>query len=325
MERARLDGLDGLRGVAALCVFLSHVFSQFDGNAYLAVDFFFMLSGYVMARSYEPELRVASRYQAGWSFLAARFKRLYPVVLVGSLIGLPVLFLQNGANAWPIALACLLLVPFDGPRGPYMLNPPVWSIAYELMANLAHAVLLARLRTELLLVFCAALTVLLLIAVDGHGLAMVPNAGSRVVVAVRTLLPYTLGVVLYRTWEDRPPWKIGAVTTWLTMPVFFVVVPMTIGSKGLADFVFVLVVCPLLVAGGLQNGQGSRIAHAVGGLSFPLYAVHGPIVLTLQAWEVPESLQVAAGLLAGILLFVAMRSGGNWFHARRPDVVEARV
>jgi len=71
VERGRLSGLDGLRGIAALGVLSFHIWRVPGGNGYLAVDFFFLLSGYVMARSYEDRLRDGGS-GAARAFMAAR-------------------------------------------------------------------------------------------------------------------------------------------------------------------------------------------------------------------------------------------------------------
>lgn len=308
MGKARLDGLDGLRGIAALCVFLSHVFAQIDGNAYLAVDFFFMLSGYVMARSYEERLRGGGLPAVG-AFMRARFVRLYPLVFLGSMLGIPWLLADIGEGAWMVAVAGLLFMPA-------MLNPPAWSIACELAANLFHGLLLARMPTRRLAMLCVVLLALLVFAARGRGLGFPPGPQNWVLVMVRTLVPYGMGVTLYRRWQDRPPIRIGAAFTWTAMPAFFVVSIVTGLANTPADFLFVAVLCPLLIAGGLQNGSGSRLAIAAGALSFPLYAVHGPVILTLQDLDVPRSWQVVIGLASGLAAL--------WLSRRMSGILRAR-
>lgn len=309
MDRGRLDGLDGLRGIAALAVFLSHVFGFLDGNAYLAVDFFFMLSGYVMARSYEPRMRLGGAPMAR-AFVVGRVRRLYPLVLLGSLAGLPWLFWKvPGEEAWIIAAACLVLIPYDGPTGPYMLNPPAWSIAFEIVANVLHAAFIARLGNRALGTLTLVLFGLLLVATRGEGLAIGPAAGSRIIVLMRVIAPYALGVLLYRIWRDRPPVHVPAWATWWAMPAFFAAGFLPGVNKSFADYLFVLALCPLLIAGGLRNGGGSRLAAFAGALSFPLYAVHGPVLLSLQALGAPEAAQVAAGLAAGLAAMCATAPG----------------
>lgn len=93
---AYYPALDGLRGVAALSVVVMHrhVWFGLEGwlaHGYLAVDFFFMLSGYVMARTYEQRL---SEGYGAWRFMAARYRRLWPVMALGTLFGAPLLALE---------------------------------------------------------------------------------------------------------------------------------------------------------------------------------------------------------------------------------------
>ncbi len=301
MVRTRLDGLDGLRGIAAAAVLLSHVYPDVPFRGYLAVDFFFMLSGYVMARRYEPAL-VAGGWRSARPFLAARLRRLYPTVVMASLLGLPWLFAEAGGAAPTLAVATLLLIPWDGPTGPYMLNPPMWSIAFELLANLVHALLLARLGIRPLLLLAAGVMLMLALAVGSHGLDLVPSAGNRALVAMRTIAPYAIGVVLYRRWRDRPPVRLGAVATWALMPLAFAAAALLPAPGHGADFLFVLLACPLLIAGGLTHGRGSRVARAAGALSFPLYAVHGPVVLSLKSMGFGAALQIATAVAAAIVL-----------------------
>ncbi len=133
----RLHGLDALRGVAALLVLWYHLhLSQHVGfypfRGYLAVDFFFMLSGYVMARTYEGRMR------GGLWFLRKRFWRLWPTVTVGSLIGVVAAIVAGAADAPGFLLAAtlnLLLVPILWAGAAFPINTPIWSIFFELFAN----------------------------------------------------------------------------------------------------------------------------------------------------------------------------------------------
>ena len=86
----RLDGLDALRGIAALLVAVMHIQHISGGGdlfarAYLAVDVFFVLSGYVMARTYEPKFACGMRLR---DFAAVRLKRLWPTMCIGALLGM---------------------------------------------------------------------------------------------------------------------------------------------------------------------------------------------------------------------------------------------
>lgn len=101
----RLAGLDALRGIAALVVVIGHVFLARDGaehgRPWIAVDVFFALSGYVTARTYEARL---GRDLSAGGFLAARLRRLWPVMAVGALLG----FVLLGHGRWPLLVLTLI-------------------------------------------------------------------------------------------------------------------------------------------------------------------------------------------------------------------------
>ncbi|AOR76820.1 acyltransferase family protein [Novosphingobium resinovorum] len=293
MHRGRLDGLDGLRGIAALCVFLSHVFPGYPTSAYLAVDFFFMLSGYVMARSYEQRLAAGG----GRAFMLARVRRLCPTILLSGLFALPWLLSQPDTSA-TFVLVCLAL--------PLLINFPAWSIGAELFANLVHALGLARLGTPRLALLGTVSFAALVVTAWGHGLDFVPGRAVWWAIGLRALVPYIAGIVLHRLWRDQPPFAPSASLTFAAMPVALALATLFPATRGWADLAFMALICPLLIAGGLRRGQGSRLAQVAGAFSFPLYAAHAPAILTLQAFGLGWPWRLAAGLAAGALVMIVM-------------------
>lgn len=270
----RLTGLDALRGIAALCVLIHHLylieptFGFFD-RAYLAVDFFFMLSGYVMARTYEGRL---GETISGTRFLWKRYKRFWPTMLVGGLLGLPLLYGTD--NFAIIAALNLALLPTFLTRSAFPLNNPAWSIFFELFANAVHGYLAHRVRTRILGALVAVLAVVCaLIAQHFNSLAVgaVTFSGGF----PRVLLSYLIGVILWRTWRDNPPIQVPAIVTISLMPIAFLA--LSFARYWPLDLAFVLVCCPILIAGGLRLNAG-RLGEALGAMSFPLYAVHFPIL-----------------------------------------------
>ena len=145
MASNRLDGLDALRGIAAICVLLYHATGMPPGTAYLAVDLFFMLSGYVMARAYEKPL--GEGLGAG-RFFQLRLKRLWPTMFAAGLLATPVFLWTFGLDAWPVVFTNLLLIPTPWTSRVFPLNGPAWSIFFELVANAAHGLVLHRISTR---------------------------------------------------------------------------------------------------------------------------------------------------------------------------------
>lgn len=320
MGSGRLSGLDGLRGVAALAVLVHHVFGMPGGKGFLAVDFFFMLSGYVMARTYET--RMGSPEGAA-AFVRSRFERLYPVIFVASLLCIPWTIWHAGANAWWIIALNLLLIPTPALGQIYMLNPPAWSILLELFANLLHACGLHRIgrKTLLRLVGIGALVLGWFTAqgqTDTHNLYQLVVVGP-----VRVMVPYLIGVVLYRTWRDVPPLRVPALLTWGAMPAWMLITTLVVPDLWWTNLAFVLVLCPVLIAGGLSHNQPSRLLSLIGELSFPLYAIHAAVLLPMKDYQLGWLAQITGSLAAGLIFMIVVRWFNTWLKAKQQAVLRA--
>ena len=305
--------LDGLRGVAALLVIVYHVFECFDWtpvpHGYLAVDFFFVLSGFVIGYAYD------SRWSEGLTvgnFFKRRLIRLHPMVVIGAIIG-AVCFLLQGSVRWDgmavsigwvmvaMLLGMLMLPLYPGAaadvRGNgelFPLNGPSWSLFFEYIGNILYALLLRRLPTRWLAGVAVVSGVLLThIAVsDGYlgvGWSMV-DAGLWTGL-VRMLFPYTVGMLMARCFR---PLKGAKGVFWICAVVIVVVgcLPLVLGEmlpwqNGLYDAVCVILVFPCLVwLGASQQSIGGvthRMSHFLGELSYPLYAVHYPLMYLFYA------------------------------------------
>jgi peptidoglycan/LPS O-acetylase OafA/YrhL len=158
MRGTRYEVLDGLRGTAAMLVVVLHLCGTFRVGAqanplhhgYLAVDFFYMLSGFVIGHACD---RRWPRMGLG-GFFARRLVRLHPLVLLGAGLGAAsYLFVDvgmEGAAFWPKrfienAVLTMLLPPAPGlPRMfgmTHALNPPSWSLTQEYLANIAYGLI----------------------------------------------------------------------------------------------------------------------------------------------------------------------------------------
>jgi len=312
-EKPRYDILDGLRGVAALLVIVYHVFECFDWSpvphGYLAVDFFFVLSGFVIGYAYDD------RWQEGLTvagFFKRRLIRLHPMVILGALVGVLSFLLQGGVrwDGTPVSLGWVMVALLMGmlmlPLWPgaaadvrgngelFPLNGPSWSLFFEYIGNILYALLLRRLPTRWL----AALAVmtgccLVYIAVgDGYlgvGWSMVDYGLWTGL--VRMLFPYTVGMLMARVFS--PVKGVRAAFWWCAAMILLVgCVPLAMGDlqpwqNGLYDALCVILVFPCLVwlgASQLSAGRSaSRVSHLLGGLSYPLYAVHYPLMYLFYA------------------------------------------
>lgn len=176
-SKPRYAILDGLRGVAALVVILFHGFetyipffgTQHINHGYLAVDFFFVLSGFVIGYAYDDRWDRMST----WSFFKRRLIRLHPMVVAGTLFGVCLFFfgesdyfsLIGGTEPWKFFL-CIVLGLLMIPAGTGLdirgwgetnsLNGPNWSLTFEYIGNILYAFVLRRLPTVVLGMLCVA-------------------------------------------------------------------------------------------------------------------------------------------------------------------------
>ena len=165
-ERLTFDVLNGLRGVAAIAVVNMHMSAYFgivhSANVAPAVDFFFVLSGFVISYAYEGKLASGLFWNR---FFVARIIRLYPLYLIGLILGgLVVWFLEhpvNPARFFSTLGLNLFMLPYplamDANTTPlFPINFPAWSLFVELVANLVYAALAPRLSNRLLAVIVCA-------------------------------------------------------------------------------------------------------------------------------------------------------------------------
>lgn len=316
----RLPGLDALRAVAALCVVVMHVhaiwprFPDLSGYAYLAVDFFFTLSGFVMARTYEARLRQG--YGAR-RFFHARARRLWPTMAIGAVLALPFAWRDHPdiATFLAIVIPNLLLLPSFAVTQIFGLNVPAWSIFFELLANAVHGAVLCRMRTAALAALAALLLAVLAACAWYFGSLDLGARQDNVLGGLaRVAFTYAMGILLWRWFGDRAPLPVPPLLALAAMPVVFSLSHWLGADYWLLDLGFVALGCPLILWGGLRQRAFGRLSAAAGALSFPLYAVHYPLLLGAEAAGLPPpaGLAVALGGAAAVAwaLSPARQSGG---------------
>lgn len=337
--------LDGLRGVAALLVVWYHLFEAFAtspvdqrfNHGYLAVDFFFLLSGFVIGYAYDERWGRGLRMR---DFIKRRLIRLHPMVVLGALLGAAAFFVQGSVrwNGEPVstgmvlaALLCgLLLIPawpgagheVRGNGEMYPLNGPGWSLFFEYLGNLLYMLLLRRLPTRWLTLLVAltgaALAAFAIGDLSGYGHLGVgwTLAGSNFPGGMlRLLFAFPAGLLLARRF--RPVRIRGAF--WLCSLSLAVLLAMPyVGSEqnhlfnGLYDTLSTLLLFPLLLwlgaSGHAADAATARICGFLGDISYPLYMVHYPSMYLFYAWvwnhgyTFSEVWPVAAALFAGNIL-----------------------
>lgn len=322
--------LDGLRGVAALLVVFYHIFEGFSfagggtlitviNHGYLAVDFFFILSGFVIGYAYDDRWKKNMTLKG---FFKRRLIRLHPMIIMGAIIGCIAFFVQGGVK-WDgthvatsaVMLALLLAMCFIPayPRAGYdvrgngemfSLNGPSWSLFFEYIGNILYALFIHRLSnkalTVLVILLGLGLSWFALFDVVGYGMIGVGwtldglNFWGGM---LRMLFPFTLGMLISRNFR---PFKIRG-TFWICSIILLGLfcVPYIEGKSpvclnGVFEMICIAVVFPLLVcmgaSGKTTDKQSTAICKFLGDISYPLYAIHYPIMYVFYSWLIEKKL-----------------------------------
>jgi peptidoglycan/LPS O-acetylase OafA/YrhL len=350
--------LDGLRGVAALLVVWYHIHEGFafagavngvsDGSitsfnhGYLAVDFFFILSGFVIGYAYDD------RWKRGFTrkaFFRRRLIRLHPMVVMGAVLGV-VCFMIQGGTMWDgtevpdkalllaLLLAMLMIPVVPGSIGEvrgngemFPLNGPTWSLFFEYIGNILYALFIHRLSTRVLTTVTMLLGALLawfaLFDISGYdmlGVGWTLDSVNFFGGLLRMMFPYTLGMLLARKFS---PARIRGAFWWCSLVLLLVfAVPylkadLPFSLNGLYEMSCVMLVFPLLVwlgASGLTTDKRSKwVCNFLGRLSYPLYLVHYPIFYIFYAWLIKSeryTLASAQVQVVGVLTITLLAAIG---------------
>lgn len=323
-SKPHYDILDGLRGVAAILVLWYHVFEgyafaagapiiEMPNHAYLAVDFFFILSGFVIAYAYDD--RIGKSMPLG-NFFKRRLIRLHPMVVLGAIFGV-ITFLIQGSVKWDgahvmtsavmIALLCAIFfipaVPgcyyeIRGNGEMFPLNGPAWSLFFEYIGNILYALFIHRFSNRALAIWTALLGIGLgfftLTDFSGYGnlgVGWTFDATNFIGGLLRMLFPFSLGMLVFRHFK---PIKIRGAF-WICSLILFVLfhVPFIPGLapicyNGLFEMICITLVFPLLVWLGASGSTTDRFSSGVckflGDISFPVYIIHYPLYYLFYAW-----------------------------------------
>ena len=291
--RRTFGTLDGLRGIAALAVAFRHIPDNAIGlltpESYLAVDLFFVLSGFVLAHAYE------ARLAGGLSvvdFFVARLIRLYPLYLIASVLTLLLVFVPAAAGhyhppAWPprdIVFALLFVPQID----PFHLDTPIfalagsaWSLAFELAANLVFAVIATRLTPRLLgIVVTGGAAVLIAAAWHFGSIDIGYNQLTVWGGAGRVGFGFFAGVATYRLWQaDALPWlRLPAWVAIIAVLEIFNIAPT--GHQAASDVAMIMLAMPALVLASARSEPGRWLASPFalfGAASYGIYVLQNPI------------------------------------------------
>lgn len=348
-SKPRYEILDGLRGVAAMLVVAFHIFETYSAgplyqiinHGYLAVDFFFVLSGFVIGYAYDDRWDRMST----WNFVKRRLIRLHPMVVFSMILGL-LLFYFGGGRAFPavdsapvgmvllVFLWSLTLIPLPpsmdirGWQETSPLDGTAWTLQWEYLANLLYALVIRHLN-KLWLAVCVCLfgllTVNLTMNIDIFsvfaprryaaytvigGWSLTPD--QLVIGATRLLYPFFMGLFISRVGKFI---SVRGGFWWCSLIIAVILVMPRIGGathmwmNGLYECLCILCVFPLLV----MMGAGSRVTDNrsmavckwLGEISYPLYISHYPFIYMQMAWKNShETAPLLVHVLVGVSVFL---------------------
>ena len=336
--------LDGLRGVAAVMVVMFHILETFTegdhtkqiiNHGYMAVDFFFLLSGFVIGYAYDDRW---GRMSLG-GFFKRRLIRLHPMIMVGMIIGAvtfyfqdaPIFYAISSTPVWKLLLVMLIgftLLPVPpsldirGWSEMHPLDGPAWSLFYEYIANILYAVLVRRFSKTMLsiLVFIAGVALIQFAVTSKHGdiiggWSIEPE--QLRVGFTRLLYPFFAGLLLSRV---AKPAHVKNAFFWCSLLLAIVLAMPRIGGKehlwmnGLYDSLSIVFVFPIIVylgASGEVTGKlASRLSRFLADISYPLYIIHYPFIYMFMAWVLrhkeylsESSVSIQVVLMALLVLF----------------------
>jgi peptidoglycan/LPS O-acetylase OafA/YrhL len=322
--KRHFKALDGLRGIAALSVVTFHFMEMaiydysklFIGHGFLAVDFFFCLSGFVIGYAYDD--RVGT--MGVWEFLKSRLIRLHPLVILGSVLGLTALLVDPFAG--PLAyhagqitlmfLASILLIPYPAmhERGfnLFSLNAPSWSLFWEYVANIFYAVVVYRFTRRWLLFFTVfAAVVLCVVGYRAGKLAGGWNGRTFWDGGARVAYSFLAGLLVYRSkWIIRSRVGFGVLSVLLLLAFLM---PYSHGAW-VREAVVILFYFPLLVAlgaGATLTPRSEKLCTFAGDISYPLYMTHYAVIWIFgnyySAYK-PDTARLALIVTSGVLMMV---------------------
>jgi peptidoglycan/LPS O-acetylase OafA/YrhL len=314
--------LDGLRGVAALAIVIFHFMEwvypdpsrNFIAHGFLAVDFFFCLSGFVIGYAYDDRIRGLGLA----AFFKLRLIRLHPLVILGSVIGL-LGFLFDPFAAQPVVLGkanllltfvcSLWLIPLpimkERAFNLFSLNAPAWSLFWEYVANILYALVLYRLSRRYL------------------------SIGILLAAAALCLVSYRAGNLL-GGWSGPTFWDGGARIAYSFLAGLFIyranwIIKNSLGFMGMAGLlilaflmpftrwnwlvepIIVLLYFPALIAAGagaIPSTGLNKLCAFLGKLSYPLYMTHYGAMWIFGSYlarHKPDTLQLSLIVVMGVI------------------------
>ena len=318
--------LDGLRGVAAILVVIFHLFEAYYPvpadhpmhHGYLAVDFFFLLSGFVVGYAYDDR----------WSrmtikdFFKIRLIRLHPLVILGVTIGAICFWFDpysNGAAHTSILkLIGVMLLGFTLLPGPdirgwgetHVLDGPCWSLLQEYIGNIVYAVIGRRMTRVALWIFVIIAAAALIIVAAWRGdLGTGWGYDTFWIAIVRMAFPFFAGLLLFRTGKRIHLPIAFPLCSLLLIILFFMP---TFKFNGYYEAACIIIAFPFIVAagaGGKVSGRWAKLCKFSADISYPIYITHYPFIYIYTAWvytKKPSPQQIVPVAIGLFIFFIIL-------------------
>jgi peptidoglycan/LPS O-acetylase OafA/YrhL len=285
---------DALRGVAALAVVVFHIPELFglpvQKSSSLAVDLFFILSGFVVEHAYGEHLRREMTFSR---FMLVRMIRLYPLYVIG-LTTYILFFIARpnvaAASVVPGALLALFYLPtppslsFE-PQFLFPVNPVSWSLFCELLVNVWYALFIVRWKPWSLLAATAIFGVALF-AEKTYAQEVVETFGPWSILVdgiPRALFSFFAGILLYRLAPHR---TYGGSTVIILILIVIFTINFGKQFQTTYELLVILLGFPAMVFVASLTRTNARLSQAyalLGAISYPTYVIHMPLVLWVAA------------------------------------------
>lgn len=330
--------LDGLRGVAAIMVVIFHLFETFSGgnhikqiinHGYLAVDFFYVLSGFVVGYAYDDRW---GKMTIG-GFFKRRLIRLHPMVVIGMVIGAigyyfsasPIMFpVISQVPVWMMLIVMLIgftLIPLPlsmdirGWGEMHPLNGPSWSLFFEYIGNILYGIFIRKFSNKVLavLVFFAGCALIHLAVTSPNGDVIGGwsiNPAHLRIGFTRLIYPFFAGLLLSRI--VKPTQIKHAFLLCGFLIVIILSIPRIGGSEhlwmnGLYESLSIIILFPLIVylgaSGQLKGTFSSTICKFLGDISYPIYITHYPLIYIFTAWVVNNHIPMYKAWPVAMIVF----------------------
>jgi len=317
--------LDGLRGIAALAVVLFHFMEwvytdptkNFIGHGFLAVDFFFCLSGFVIGYAYDDRIAKMGLRK----FFISRIIRLHPLVIAGSILGLlAFLFdpfgghteLYSNGKIILTFLCSLFMIPLpiiaDRGFNLFSFNAPAWSLFWEYIANIVYAFVLYRIgRSYLLLLTIISALAICYVSYSSGNLLGGWSGPTFWDGCARISYSFLAGLLIYRSdWIIKN--KLGFIGLSILLLLAFIM-PFS-NWNWLSEPLVVLLYFPLLIAlgaGAVLTPNFKKVCVFSGNISYPLYMTHYAVLWMFGNYYTthkPDNMQLTTIVISGLILLV---------------------